>query len=144
MEKKKCSKCNRKKLLTEFNWRNKKKKVRASACKDCTREEVKAHYSANTEYYLEKASRTAKKRRKENRQKILEYFTEHPCVDCGENDPRCLTFDHVRDKKEMMISTMIRDRHWQAIEKEIRKCDVRCANCHAKKTATDFKYYTAL
>jgi hypothetical protein len=67
---------------------------------------------------------------------IYEYLLTHPCVDCGENDPVVLEFDHVTGEKKYNIADVIRSgRTWQAITKEIEKCEVRCANCHRRATA---------
>jgi hypothetical protein len=32
---------------------------------------------------------------------------------------------------------------WPTILKELSKCDVRCANCHRRRTARDFKWFRA-
>ncbi len=67
---------------------------------------------------------------------VREYLEAHPCVDCGEADPVVLDFDHVRDIKHAAISAMVRDRRsMKSIWAEIAKCEVRCANCHRRKTA---------
>jgi hypothetical protein len=65
---------------------------------------------------------------------LIEYFKEHPCTDCGESDPVVLEFDHLRDKA-FTISQKFRERAWQAILDEIKKCEVVCANCHRRRTA---------
>jgi hypothetical protein len=71
----------------------------------------------------------------ENRQRLYAYLSEHPCVDCGETDVRVLEFDHVRDNKSANIAGLLNNAvSWSTIEKEIAKCDVRCANCHRIKT----------
>jgi hypothetical protein len=45
-----------------------------------------------------------------------------------------LDFDHLRDKK-YNVSRMIHDGFsWKAIQKEIEKCEVVCANCHRLRT----------
>lgn len=62
------------------------------------------------------------------KQRIIEYFSLHPCVDCGMADYRCLEFDHVRGVKEFEISRVAYS--WDRVLREIEKCDVRCANCH--------------
>jgi hypothetical protein len=68
-------------------------------------------------------------------QYVLDYLSTHRCVECGESDPVVLEFDHVRGKKTLTISQMIRDRYsLDNIQKEIDKCDVLCANCHREKT----------
>jgi hypothetical protein len=67
---------------------------------------------------------------------VWTYLLEHPCVDCGENDIRVLEFDH-RDpgQKHGGISRMVADRCGvDKIKAEVEKCDVRCANCHRRRS----------
>jgi hypothetical protein len=68
---------------------------------------------------------------------LAAYFAEHPCVDCGEQDIRCLEFDHRdRSTKTASIAFLLRAAvSWEVIRAEIEKCDVRCANCHSRRTA---------
>ena len=62
--------------------------------------------------------------------------SEHPCVDCGEADPVVLTFDHVRGEKVANVADLIWSKHsLAAVQAEVAKCDVRCANCHTRRTA---------
>ena len=67
-------------------------------------------------------------------QYLVAYLRAHPCVDCGEEDPIVLEFDHLRDKK-FGISKGLQDRSWQSVLDEIAKCEVVCANCHRRRTA---------
>jgi hypothetical protein len=72
---------------------------------------------------------------KEGREYVLNYFLTHPCVDCGETDPRVLEFDHIHGRKRMEVSKLIRNGHSiEVIQAEIDKCVVRCSNCHKKRT----------
>jgi hypothetical protein len=64
---------------------------------------------------------------------LLDFFGERRCVDCGEEDPLVLQFDHLGDKT-FNIGARLRDRPWKAILDEIAKCDVVCANCHRRRT----------
>lgn len=64
------------------------------------------------------------------------YLLNHPCVDCGETDIMVLEFDH-RDRKmkDGDISRIIqKGSTLDRLVKEIEKCDIRCANCHRRKT----------
>lgn len=72
---------------------------------------------------------------------LAEYFKTHPCVDCGETDPIVLDFDH-RDgtKKKFAISQRIGRCSLHTLLTEIAKCDVRCANCHRRRTAFQLNY----
>lgn len=57
------------------------------------------------------------------------------CVDCGFDDIRALEFDHVRGVKEFNIGRGV---HYgypiSVIKDEIRKCRIRCSNCHRIKS----------
>jgi hypothetical protein len=50
-----------------------------------------------------------------------------------------LEFDHLDRKDKLMeVSKLVRlQRPWQIIFAEINKCQVRCANCHRRKTARE-------
>ena len=64
------------------------------------------------------------------------FLSGKECADCGEVDPVVLEFDHIeRTEKFKTIARMLSGHYsWSSLEKEIRKCDVRCANCHRRKT----------
>lgn len=67
---------------------------------------------------------------------IMGYLASHPCVDCGEDDPIVLEFDHRdRSTKSRNVSELIQ---WgssrKKLDAEIAKCDVVCANCHRRRT----------
>jgi Tat protein secretion system quality control protein TatD with DNase activity len=69
-------------------------------------------------------------------QQMRVYLSMHPCIDCGEKDIRLLEFDHVRGHKTANIARLLtQGRSWSTIEAEIAKCEIRCANCHRKRTS---------
>jgi len=138
METKICSKCGTEKPVDDFSFKNKAVNRRDAACKSCKREYVKSHYQANKETYKKRAAAFSKKVYEENSAKIANYLQSHSCVDCGETDIVVLQFDHLGDKKDS-ISNMVRSGFsWATIETEISKCEVRCSNCHIRKTAKTF------
>jgi hypothetical protein len=97
---------------------------------------IKDHYVRNVQYYTVKASARRKAVVNKLNERIYAYLQSHPCVDCGERDPVVLEFDHVRGEKTYEISTLSwRQVSWERILEEIAKCEVRCANCHRRKTA---------
>lgn len=63
------------------------------------------------------------------------------CVDCGESDPVVLDFDHVVGEKVASVSKLFRSASKERIEAELAKCEVRCSNCHRKRTAKQFDWY---
>lgn len=94
---------------------------------------IRQHYLNNKEYYKKKA----KERDNRIRPKLYEFVNRYKlmcgCVDCGYKlHPSALHLDHVRGKKHYAISEMIsRLYSLRRIKEEIRKCEVRCANCHS-------------
>lgn len=70
---------------------------------------------------------------------ISSYLKVHPCLDCGEKDIVVLEFDHRGDKKYSIAD--MRDNYClEVVQAEVAKCDVRCANCHRRKTAKERGY----
>lgn len=89
----------------------------------------KAHYEANKEKYYEKAA--------ESRYRFLEWFKNIKsglaCQECGETHPACLQFHHRnRGEKTATVSELRASQSRRKVLAEIAKCDVLCANCHAK------------
>lgn len=105
-------------------WKNKEKQ----------RECHKKYYEANKDKVLSQVKEANKKLRARGKEFLFNYLQEHPCVDCGEADPIVLEFDHVRGEKIGDLKKMMYSYSIQNLQKEIEKCEVRCANCHRKAT----------
>ncbi|HQU84566.1 MAG TPA: hypothetical protein PKY59_15625 [Pyrinomonadaceae bacterium] len=137
-----CTKCGCEKPLTEFSFRYKEKGKRHPWCRPCTREHNMNRYYANHEHYRKHHTELTKNKRREKTRKVLEYLLEHPCVDCGESDPIVLEFDHRDDEKKIKPVTIMIGQNvgLDKIFKEIEKCDVRCANCHRRRTGAKRGY----
>lgn len=139
---KKCSKCKIEKILSEFNKNRSKKDGLQNACKLCHCAEAAQHYKTHRTQHIALVKRRNKKICNELREFIFQYLQNHYCVDCGESDPIVLDFDHVRGTKTTSISNMIRSAYsTETIEEEIKKCEVRCANCHRRQTAKQFGWF---
>lgn len=70
----------------------------------------------------------------EKKKKIFEdYQREKGCYFCNENEPACLDFHHKDpSEKKFNISHYCKRFPIERTFKEIEKCVVVCANCHAK------------
>lgn len=140
MKKRKCYRCEQQRTEEEFPFKNKKAGIRRTICKTCRNEWGRKWYDGN------KTNRVAQIRTRkdqillERNIVILEYLKVHPCIDCGEDDPIVLEFDHRCDKL-FSVSQHIREGYsLEHLLIEIAKCDIRCANCHRRKTAKDRDY----
>jgi hypothetical protein len=89
---------------------------------------------ANRDKAIAKAKEYSKAARERIRAYITAYLKDNPCVDCGEADPVILEFDHVRDKHFNIADAVRKGVGMKKLKDEIAKCEVRCANCHRKKT----------
>jgi hypothetical protein len=134
-----CCTCREAKPLGEFALKNKQRGTRSTKCRACQAAYSRDHYQRNRATYLERAAVRRRRDRETCRQQVFDFLLVHPCVDCGETDPIVLEFDH-RDRslKRGSISRMISHFTWATVELEIAQCDVRCANCHRRRTAEQF------
>ncbi len=135
---KQCSKCNRSDV--EFGKNSYKKDGFQSQCKKCKSESDAKHYSKNKN----KQKLRVKEQRRKTRQFIYDYLKNNPCVDCYEKDPVVLDFDHLNDKTINVSQMVSGGFSIENIMLEISKCEVRCANCHRRKTAIQFNWYKDL
>ncbi len=143
-----CGNCGKEKPETGFNWKDKTRGKRHTVCKECHKVYRRQHYLDNKEKYVAKARRWNDAHNDERRQKlrdyVYEYLLEHSCLDCGETNPVVLEFDHVRGKKMASVSNMVKNvTTLEKLKREIAKCEVRCANCHRIRTATEGGWWLA-
>lgn len=150
---KKCGTCNKIKFRWSFNLNKTKGDGLQSACRECQHEyHNKIWYPANREKHIENVTKNKSKRRFENYQRAVREYLSKGCVDCGEKDIRILEFDHVSGERKRVgrygqegVARLIHDGYsWEVIEREIGKCEVRCRNCHKKKTWKEFNYKSGM
>ena len=123
-----CSKCLQEKPLDQFNRRG---QSHSTYCKGCNSAYLKEHYKSNKERYL--------LRNEERRKKLHEFvqsFKDVPCCDCNQKFPSvCMDFDHLSDKTFNVSEMAHRLLSKEIILKEIKKCQIVCANCHRIRMA---------
>ena len=134
-----CYMCGETKPVADFAFADMAKGTRQSHCRKCQAAYRHAHYLANRDDYIRREVARMAGYRDANRPLLLAYLLDHPCIDCGEADPVVLDFDH-RDPstKRDEVARLANTRPWPQLLAEIGKCDVRCANCHRRKTARQF------
>lgn len=146
-----CTMCRKNLPVFEFDIKKKSKKKREEHCRNCRRTYKIPGNRRRPGIYMDtrEAHETRKKRGKRRHQHhveklrkvVLQHLAENPCVDCGEDDPIVLTFDHVRGVKMCGISQIVHmGLEMEALLKEMAKCEVRCSNCHRRKEAVRFNY----
>lgn len=148
-----CTRCGEVKPLEDFAARYRALPTPTSHCRDCRAAYQRDWYQRNRDKVMERARENRRKPKELRDRKVVyldarrrrwEYLLEHPCVDCGETDPVVLEFDHRSDKRSAIVDLMRRHARWEEILQEIEKCDVRCANCHRRRTARTRGYYREL
>jgi hypothetical protein len=133
---KKCCTCGLLRSVTDFNKRARAADGLQSRCRSCCRD----WYLANRQSHGKVTRARSKSLRDDLANRLMNYLLEHPCLDCGMSDIRCLEFDH-RDpaEKRYNVAAMVElQKSWVEILSEIEKCDIRCANCHRIRTAAQF------
>lgn len=136
---KKCVMCKVEKSLERFHKNKISPDGYTNICKEC-----RVSYHAG--WYLKNKNKVDgyNKKHKEEIQKYIRDFLKNCfCVDCGETDPIVLEFDHVRGEKRFSIAEAPhRKVSIKTLKLEIEKCEIRCANCHRRKTYKQFGYLT--
>ena len=98
----------------------------------CSKGTIAYHCGEGQEQKYKESS----KRARDKRYKKFYALKSKPCMDCGgEYIPTAMHFDHIGTDKEYHIAGMLCQNSWEAIEKEIAKCELVCGNCHALRTA---------
>jgi len=93
------------------------------------------HYEANKQKVKNRSKVRNRNQRKWARSFLSRVKRLRGCIDCGESNPVVLDFDHVKGKKTSNLSDMANHSYSiKRMKEEIRKCEVRCSNCHRKKT----------
>jgi hypothetical protein len=104
-----------------------------------SKEEIRAY---NRSYYQKHRKRLLEKQRDKNRRFaekrrkwLIEFKKKLKCNRCDETHPATLTFHHKDDsEKDFEIGNAIKiGVGLKRLLSEIEKCEVLCANCHAKE-----------
>jgi len=130
-----CRVCGLSKALIQFPLRSREKQTRQWICLECQRAYTNGWYARNSERSIAAAAKRTRSRRKSARAKAG--VVRVACVDCCEANPLLLDFDHLWDKRADVSYMIHAGMSWKTIETEIDKCVIRCANCHARKTARE-------
>jgi hypothetical protein len=139
---KQCAMCRVLKPMSEFPLRRSNSGSRNAYCFSCKLTYQRNYYKRDAHNQRRRVGKNSRRYRKHNRRQVLAYLLTHPCVDCGEIDPRVLDFDHVRPGKVAEVSRLATSAlRWERVAREIEKCDVRCANCHRRKTARERNWF---
>ena len=67
---------------------------------------------------------------------IYDVLRRGACADCGERDPLVLESDHIGAKRNAVTRLAWHGCSLATIDAEIAQCEIRCANCHRRTTAT--------
>ena len=92
----------------------------------------KRHYAANKAAYYERNKRY----RADIRQFVRDLKEKSPCNDCHMGYPYyVMDFDHLGNNvKENIISILANTGRIGSLKREIKKCELVCANCHRIRT----------
>ena len=128
---KNCVRCKIQKQLIDFHKNKSRKDGLQDICKLCSKERDKKSYKGRKDYYIKNNTNNIIR----NRTFIFRYLNIFgKCIDCGIKDWRVLEFDHKSNKLYNISDLVSKANSLLKIKKEIKKCEIRCANCHRIKT----------
>lgn len=95
---------------------------------------ARKHYLNNKELYKSRAKISNPKQRLKTKIWLLQYLAENPCVDCGEKDIEVLEFDHIEVVGQDARRVWSYLGSFKKLKEEVSKCEIRCSNCHTRRT----------
>jgi hypothetical protein len=120
-----CTKCKNPKELEDFPIKKITKDGHGYICKKCQRDFSKKHYYNNKKQY----SIRNKRRAKEAKEFIINIKKNSICK-CGEKRWWVLEFHHNNNNDKYEDVSKLINYGIVAVKKEIKKCEILCANCH--------------
>ncbi len=107
----------------------------ASKTLEETREYNREYYQRNRAHLLDKQREKNRRFAVSRRKWITDYKKTLKCFRCGENHPATLIFHHKNssEKSFEIGNALCLGVSLKRILLEIEKCEVLCANCHAKE-----------
>lgn len=148
-----CKKCllkktssNKKSRQEEFKKLKKTNPENEFTCNKCNEQKLIYLMRSKKECYV-CYNAYMKNRHDKIKYKMYDYLSCHPCIDCEEKNILFLDFDHLRDKSFNIGKCAGKNANWERVQEEIKKCVVRCRNCHSIKTHQEtnsirWKYYS--
>lgn len=141
---KECFSCKKSSKLSSFPNDKAKHDGKSSYCFECKRRQESEYVDKYRSHRQKQWTQRKKRVIKATYLERNKYLKTHPCVDCGEADIRVLEFDHLRDKVSNVSKMILRGNIWKTVLKEIEKCEVVCCNCHRRRTAKQFNWFSYL
>jgi hypothetical protein len=125
-----CSVCKTEKEESNFSINKTKSDGLNIQCKECQKSYFKEYYKKNKQKQIARVNKT----RLSKKNKIAKIKIESGCVRCGYNKhPAALHFHHVDTSTKTMNISCNLHHDIKDLLKEIEKCEVLCANCHAEE-----------
>jgi hypothetical protein len=132
---KRCGKCNKALPLEAFNPDQRTVNKVQSYCKACNYTNSREWKNKNKERTKKMDIKALNKLTDENILFVIQHKKKNGCIDCGEKDPVVLECDHIPGRgKSGNISRLVRDASLNRLKSELARCEIRCANCHRRRT----------
>jgi hypothetical protein len=147
-----CKKCNREKLLIDFDFSDRKRGWRRHECRSCHRCRMNAHYLENKPHRLQRAKERyaadpsavwtperKQKAKERGRRYIVQWrnavFDHYgwQCECCGETEPKFLTIDHINNdgaEHRKQIRSAVSLYRWLCMNGFPEGFQTLCYNCN--------------
>lgn len=134
-----CIDCNQNKTLEEFYPHKDGLYGRSPYCAECSRIKARKYYKKNNNKRREQIYNARVKRKLEVFNELLNKYLIG-CIDCGETNFFVLDWDHKDTENKLLPLSKMWNFSKEKIMQEVDKCELRCANCHRKKTAEQLNW----